>query len=265
METGLAGRTAVVAGASQGIGLAVARAFAEEGARVVAGARHASPELGALAEGGAVVPVAVDPAAPDGPARLVARATEDFGGLDVLVNNLGAGAVRSGFLEVTDEDWQRTFDLNLFSAVRASRAAIPALIDRGGGAIVNVASVNSFQPDPAVVDYCVAKAALASLSKALSMEFGPRGIRVNAVAPGPVRTPFWVGPGGVADQIAEAAGTDRDGAFRIAAAGWGGLALDGFFTEPEEVAALVVLLACDRLGNVTGSTYVTDGGLLKTL
>jgi NAD(P)-dependent dehydrogenase (short-subunit alcohol dehydrogenase family) len=172
--------------------------------------------------------------------------------------------VRSGFLSVSDEQWQRTFDLNLFSAVRACRAALPALVRRGSGAIVNLASVNSFQPDPSVVDYCVAKAALASLSKALSMEFGPKGIRVNAVAPGPVRTPFWVGPGGVADQIAEAAGTDREGALRVAAAGWGGLALDGFFTEPEEVATLVLLLASERLGNVTGSTYVTDGGLLKT-
>jgi NAD(P)-dependent dehydrogenase (short-subunit alcohol dehydrogenase family) len=104
--------------------------------------------------------------------------------------------------------------------VRACRAALPALVDRGSGAIVNVASVNSFLPDPSVVDYCASKAALASLSKALSMEFGPKGIRVNAVAPGPVRTPFWVGPGGVADQMAEAAGTDREGALRIAAAGW---------------------------------------------
>ena len=264
MDLNLRDKVVVVTGASQGIGLAVARAFAEEGARVVAGARHSSPELDALGAGGAVVPMAVDLATPEGPAALVDRAVETFGGLDVLVNNLGAGAVRSGFLSVSDEEWQRTLDLNLLSAVRACRAALPALVERGSGAIVNVASVNSFLPDPSVIDYCVAKAALASLSKGLSMEFGPKGIRVNAVAPGPVRTPFWVGPGGVADQIAEAAGTDREGALKIAAAGWGGLALDGFFTEPEEVATLVVLLASERLGNVTGSAYVTDGGLLKT-
>ncbi len=265
MDLGLQDKVVAVTGASQGIGLAVARAFAEEGARVVAGARRSSPELDALSAGAGVVPVAVNLATPTGPAALVERALENFGGLDVLVNNLGAGTVRSGFLSVSDEEWQHTFDMNLFSAVRACRAALPPLIGRGGGAIVNLASVNSFQPDPSVIDYCAAKAALASLSKALSMEFGSKGIRVNAVAPGPVRTPFWVGPGGVADQIAEAAGTDRDGALRIAAAGWGGLALDGFFTEPQEVAALVVLLASGRLGNVTGSTYVTDGGLLKTL
>jgi NAD(P)-dependent dehydrogenase (short-subunit alcohol dehydrogenase family) len=264
MDLGLQDKVVVVTGASQGIGLAVARAFGAEGAKVVAGARRSSPELDALSAEAAVLPVAVDLGTPDGPAGLVERAVETFGGLDVLVNNLGAGVVRAGFLSVTDEEWQRTFELNLFSAVRACRAALPALIARGSGAIVNLASVNSFQPDPSVVDYGAAKAALASLSKALSMEFGPRGIRVNAVAPGPVRTPFWVGPGGVADQIAEAAGTDREGAFRIAAAGWGGLALDRFFTEPEEVATLVLLLASERLGNVTGSTYVTDGGLLKT-
>lgn len=265
MDLALEGKVVVVTGASQGIGLAVARAFSGEGARVVAGARSSSPELDALAAEGDVVPMAVDLSLPEGPAGLVARAVDLFGGLDVLVNNLGAGAVRAGFLAVTDEQWQHTFDLNLFSAVRACRAALPALIERGAGAIVNIASVNSFQPDPSVVDYCVAKAALASLSKALSMEFGPKGVRVNAVAPGPVRTPFWVGPGGVADQISEAAGTDFDGALAIAAAGWGGLALDGFFTEPEEVATLVLLLASERTGNVTGSTYVTDGGLLKTL
>jgi NAD(P)-dependent dehydrogenase (short-subunit alcohol dehydrogenase family) len=264
VDLNLAQKVVVVTGASQGIGLAVTRAFAQEGARIVAGARASSPELDALSAEAEVVPVAVDLATPEGPAALVARAVETFGGLDVLVNNLGAGAVRTGFLAVSDEQWQRTLDLNLFSAVRACRAALPALVSRGSGAIVNIASVNSFQPDPSVVDYCVAKAALASLSKALSMEFGPKGVRVNAVAPGPVRTPFWVGPGGVADQIAEAAGTDREGAFRIAAASWGGLALDRFFTEPEEVATLVLLLASDRLGNVTGSTYVSDGGLLKT-
>jgi NAD(P)-dependent dehydrogenase (short-subunit alcohol dehydrogenase family) len=264
MDLELRDKVVIVTGASQGIGLAVTRAFSEEGAHVVAGARHSGPELDALVAGGAVVPVAVDLAAPDGPAVLVERAIESFGGLDVLVNNLGAGAVRSGFLSITDEEWQRSFDMNLFSAVRASRAALPALIERGGGAIVNLASVNSFLPDPSVVDYCAAKAALLSLSKALSMEFGPKGIRVNAVAPGPVRTPFWVGAGGVAEQIAAAAGTDFEGALQIAAAGWGGLALDNFFTEPEEVATLVVLLASQRLGNVTGSAYVTDGGLLKT-
>ena len=228
MDLGLRDKVVLVTGASQGIGLAVAPAFAHEGAKVVAAARRSSPELDALSAEAAVVPTAVDLITPEGAAALVGEAVETFGGLDVLVNNLGAGAVRSGFLAVSDEEWQRTFDLNLFSAVRACRAALPALMSRGSGAIVNFAPVNSFQPDSSVVDYCVAKAAVASLSKVLSMEFGPKGIRVNA-------------------------------------AGWGGLALDNLFTEPEEVATLVLMLASERLGNVTGSTYVTDGGLLKTI
>jgi NAD(P)-dependent dehydrogenase (short-subunit alcohol dehydrogenase family) len=264
VDLGLRDKVVVVTGASQGIGLAVARGFREEGARVVAGSRRSSDELDALIAGGGVVHEPVDLSGPAGAEALVARAVGEHGRLDVLVNNVGAGAVRSGFLDVTDEDWQRTIDINLLAAVRCCRAALPALID-ARGAIVNVASVNSFQPDPSVVDYCVAKAGLASLSKVLSMEFGSKGVRVNAVAPGPVRTPFWVGPGGVAEQIEAAAGTDFAGALEVAKSAWGGLALDNFFTEPEQVATLVLLLASERAGNVTGSVYVTDGGLLKTL
>jgi NAD(P)-dependent dehydrogenase (short-subunit alcohol dehydrogenase family) len=264
VDLGLRDAVVVVTGASQGIGLAVVRAFREEGARVVAGSRRSSDDLDALIAAGGVVHEAVDLSTAAGAEALVARATGEHGRLDVLVNNVGAGAVRSGFLDVTDEEWQRTIDLNLFAAVRCCRAALPALTD-GGGSIVNIASVNAFQPDPSVVDYSVAKAALASLSKVLSMEFGPRGVRVNAVAPGPVRTPFWVGPGGVAEQIEAAAGTDFAGALEVAKSAWGGLALDNFFTEPEQVATLVLLLASERTGNVTGAVYVTDGGLLKTL
>jgi NAD(P)-dependent dehydrogenase (short-subunit alcohol dehydrogenase family) len=251
VDLALRDKVVVVTGASQGIGLAVARGFREEGARVVAGSRRSSDELDALIAGGGVVHEPVDLSGPAGAEALVARAVGDHGRLDVLVNNVGAGAVRSGFLDVTDEDWQRTIDINLLAAVRCCRAALPALID-ARGAIVNVASVNSFQPDPSVVDYCVAKAGLASLSKVLSMEFGAKGVRVNAVAPGPVRTPFWVGPGGVAEQIEAAAGTDFAGALEVAKSAWGGLALDNFFTEPEQVATLVLLLASERAGNVTG-------------
>jgi NAD(P)-dependent dehydrogenase (short-subunit alcohol dehydrogenase family) len=122
-------------------------------------------------------------------------------------------------------------------------------------------SVNAFLPDPAVIDYCAAKAALANFSKALSKELGPRHIRVNTVSPGPVSTGLWLGDGGVAASVAAASG----GAAEDVAAGQANAAATGRFTEPAEVADLVLLLASDRASNVTGADFVIDGGLVTTL
>src|SRR5262249_55042192 len=163
-------KIAVVTGASKGIGLAITRALAAEGARVIAGARDVGGELGALASHGAVRAVPVDLSTPDGPQTLVGHA-EEFGGLDILVNNVVAAAVRlGGFASVTDDQWLSSLNLNFMAAVRTTRAALTAMVKRGGGAIVTVSSVNSFLPDPGVIDYCAAKAALANFSKALSKE-----------------------------------------------------------------------------------------------
>jgi NAD(P)-dependent dehydrogenase (short-subunit alcohol dehydrogenase family) len=123
---------------------------------------------------------------------------------DVLVNNAGgpppgAQLPRFGFLDLTDDDWLAMFEFNLFSAVRGCRAAIPLLVERGGGALVNVSSVHGRQPSSVNVDYGAAKAAMINLTKALSEEFGPQGVRVNGVCPGPVRTPWWTDAGGAAD------------------------------------------------------------------
>ncbi len=172
MDLGLTGKVAVVTGAGKGIGLAVARALHAEGARVVAGSRTVTPELAAVADA-----VAVDLATPDGPARLVARAGDR---IDILVNNVGIAPPRpAGFLSVTDEMWAATWNLDLMAAVRAMRAALPVMVAAGGGAIVNVASVNARLPDPLVVDYSAAKAALVNVAKSVSKEFGGRGVRVN--------------------------------------------------------------------------------------
>ena len=139
------------------------------------------------------------------------------------------------------------------------------MIDRGGGAIVNVASVNAFfQPDTGTVDYGAAKAALVNLTKALSQELGPHGIRINDVSPGPVSTDLWLGEDGVAQTVAKATGVDPETAKKNVLASIGGLAT-GRMTTPEEVATLVVMLASPRTANVTGSNYVIDGGLIKTL
>jgi NAD(P)-dependent dehydrogenase (short-subunit alcohol dehydrogenase family) len=261
MDLHLAGKVAVVTGAGKGIGLAVTRALADEGAHVVAGSRTIDSLDGLKS----VTPVAVDLATPDGPAQLIRRAIEEHGRVDVLVNNVGAVRMRlDGFFGTSDEDFAWAMQMNFFIALRASRAALAAMVEQGTGAIVNVASVNAFfQPDAGTIDYGAAKAALVNLTKTLAQEFGPRGIRVNAVSPGPVATDLWLGEHGVAETVAKATGVDADTARQTIIAGIGGFAT-GRFTTPEEVATLITMLASDRTANVTGVNYVIDGGLIKT-
>ena len=262
MDLHLTGKVAVVTGASKGIGLAVAQALAEEGVHVVAGARERTDGLSQLAARFNTHFMPVDLSTPDGPAQLIAEAVSTFGGLDILVNNVGAAHPRTGgFLSVTDDDWTGALTLNFLAAVRTTRAALPHLLERGAGTIVTICSVNAFLPDPLVIDYCAAKAALANFSKALSKEVGPRGIRVNTVSPGPVATALWLGKDGVAETVAHASGGEPGAVAKQAAEGM----VTGRFTRPEEVADLVVLLASDRAGNVTGADFVIDGGLITTL
>jgi NAD(P)-dependent dehydrogenase (short-subunit alcohol dehydrogenase family) len=250
MDLGLSGKVAVVTGAGKGIGLAVVKGLAAEGASVVAGSRSIDT-LEGLEN---VTPVAVDLSTPDGPASLVARAIEDFGRVDVLVNNVGAVKIRTeGFFGTSDEEFEWAMQMNFFIALRTTRAALRTMVEAGSGAIVNIASVNAFfEPDSGTIDYGAAKAALVNLAKSLSQEFGPKGIRVNSVSPGPVATDLWLGKGGVAATAREQV-----------VAGIGGFAT-GKFTEPEEVANIVAFLASERSANVTGANYLIDGGLIKT-
>jgi NAD(P)-dependent dehydrogenase (short-subunit alcohol dehydrogenase family) len=261
MDLGLSGKRALVTGASKGIGLAITSALAAEGAHVVAGSRSVSDELRTLIDAGRVRQVSVDLSTAEGPDELAASALED-GPLDVLVNNVGAVTPRpEGFLSVTDDQWLRSLTLEFMAAVRTTRAVLPGMLEAGRGRIVNTCSVNAFLPDPVVIDYSAAKAALANFSKSLSKEVGPRGIRVNTVSPGPVSTGLWLGAQGMAATVAEAQGGDAQEVAKQQAE----QASTGRFTEPEEVADLVVLLAGERAGNVTGSDFVIDGGLVQTL
>jgi NAD(P)-dependent dehydrogenase (short-subunit alcohol dehydrogenase family) len=261
MDLKLTNKVAVVTGASRGIGLAIVRALSEEGARVVAGARS----IDGLRNLDRVIPVALDLASPEGPAQLIKRALDEHGRVDVLVNNVGAVRLRlEGFLGTSDDEFQWAMQMNFFTALRATRVALTSMVKQRAGAIVNIASVNAFfQPDAGTIDYGAAKAALVNLTKSLSQEFGPRGIRINAISPGPVSTDLWLGKGGVAETVAKATGVDAETARKNVIAGIGGLPT-GRFTTPEEVATLVVILASERTANVTGANYVIDGGLIKT-
>jgi NAD(P)-dependent dehydrogenase (short-subunit alcohol dehydrogenase family) len=257
MDLELSGRTAVVTGAGRGIGLAVTKALLAEGARVVGVSRTSNGDTDALGSNPGYLFVAADLSSIDGVASLGDAIT---GPVDVLVNNVGSAPPRpGGFGTITEEDWQQTLALNLLAAVRVTRL----LLDRipSGGAIVNVVSENAILADPLVLDYSAAKAGLLSVTKSLSKQLGPRGVRVNSISPGPVATDLWLGKGGVAQTVSAANGSSADDVRKGAEQQM----VTGRFTRPEEVADLVAMLASPRLGNVTGSDFVIDGGMRETM
>ena len=260
MNLNLTGKTAVVTGAGRGIGLATVRTLSAEGARVLGAARTLTPEL----KEAAALAVSADLSTAEGVESVMAAAQAEFGGLDLLVNNVGGGddVQPVGFLDTDDTQWTRIFDLNLLSAVRASRIALPSLIERRG-AIVNVSSVNSRLPAAGPVAYSAAKAALAALGKSLAEEFGPRGVRVNTVSPGVVRTAIWADPEGFGAKVAASAGVAHEAFLEKIPEAFG--ITSGRITEPEEVAALIAFLLSEVAGNITGADYVIDGGTVKSL
>ncbi|WP_043629737.1 SDR family NAD(P)-dependent oxidoreductase [Nonomuraea candida] len=264
MDLQLSGRVAVVTGGTKGMGLAIARTLAEEGAHVVAASRSRTDELP-----GQVAHVAADLMDPAAPAEVVARAVAEFGGVDILVNNAGGpppGATlpRAGFLTPGDADWAAMFELNLFAAVRMIRAAVPHMLERGGGSIVNVSSTMGRQAGAVNVDYSAAKAAVLAMSKSLSAEYAPQGIRVNTVSPGPVLTDWWTKEGGAAEVFAGMVGSDKDSVINEVGPAMMGLAT-GRLVRPQEVADAVALLVSPRSGSTTGAEFVIDGGQLKEI
>lgn len=268
MDLKLSGRVAVVTGASKGIGLAVTRTLLLEGTKVVAASRKSTMELDELA-GENLVHVAVDLMNPEAPEQVVAQAVESFGGLDILVNNAGGpppgiSLPRTSFLDASDADWHAMFEFNLFAVVRAIRAAIPRMLERGGGSIINISSGNGRQPSPINVDYGAAKAGINNLTKVLTEEYGPQGIRVNTISPGGVRTAWWTEEGGAADIIAGRAGADRDTVLDTLAPQMMNM-VTGKLVDPQEIADVVALLASPRSASTTGADFVVDGGFLKSL
>ncbi|QKG23368.1 SDR family oxidoreductase [Actinomadura verrucosospora] len=260
MDLRLTGKTAVVTGASKGIGLAAVEALTAEGMRVVAASRTITP---ALKETGATT-VAADLSAPDAPARLIETALAELGGIDVLVNNVGGGdgdGSAGGFLAFDDAAWQAMYELNLFAAVRAARAALPSLLERSG-AIVNVSSNGARVPHVGPAPYTTAKAALTAFGKALAEEFGPQGVRVNTVSPGPTRTALLEGPDGYGAGLAASLGVTQE-QLLAGLPGATGM-VTGRLVEPAEVAALIAYLASPLAASTTGTDHLIDGGAVKT-
>lgn len=261
MDLHLDGKVAIVTGASKGIGLAVTRSLAAEGVRVVAAALTGSPELDVLADQTTVHPVLVDLTEPEGPRTLVDETVATFGAIDILVNNVGGVRPRlDGFLALTQEDWDWSLGLNLFPAVRTMQAAIPHLKAQPDAAIITISSINAHLPDPTVLDYSAAKGALSNVCKSLSKELGPN-VRINTISPGPVQTDLWLGDTGVAETLSKATGLTPDAVAKQAVAA----TASGRFTYPQEIADLVLLLASNRVGNVTGSDFIIYGGLVQTI
>jgi NAD(P)-dependent dehydrogenase (short-subunit alcohol dehydrogenase family) len=258
MELALTGKTAIVTGASRGIGLATVRRLAAEGVRVLGTARTVTAQLRAAAH----ATVAADLSTPGGAQTVVQTGLREFDAIDLLVNNAGGGDAPNigGCLDLTDEDWQQLLELNLLGAVRVSRHALPSLIERRG-AVVNVASIGAVEPAQPGLAYNTAKAALMAFSKGLATEVAPHGVRVNTVSPGPVRTAVWEGPAGLGARLADAAGVPQEAFVSGLPAAMN--IPTGRIGEPDEVAALITFLLSPVAGSVTGSNHRIDGGLVN--
>lgn len=247
MDLGLAGKICVVTGSTAGIGAEVARQLRDEGAVVVTSGRRDA--------GAGDLHVQVDLSRPGEPERLIAAALERFGRVDCLVNNVGWAEIHS-FEEVSDQTWDYSWQLNVMSAVRAIRAVLPGMRERGTGAIVNVSSTAAKRPSLSMPEYSVTKAAMLSLSRLVADLYAREGIRCNAVTPGPTEGEAWLAAGGLADQQGE-----REQVLARVAAG----RPLGRMARPEEIASVVVFLCSQRASYVTGAAWSADGGTVPII
>lgn len=263
MDLGLTGKTALVTGASEGIGRTIALRFAEEGANVVACARRDGP-LGELvgeieAAGGAAVAVACDVTDPEAPAAALAAAEQRFPGVDVLVNNAGRATPRK-FLSTTEEEWSEGMELNFMSAVRFSRACLPGMVDRKWGRIVNVSSTTAKLADPYYAIYGAGKAAMLNFTKTIAAAFAAEGVSCNAILPGITMTPL------IEENVrtaGEKTGRTPEEVMERMLEKWPIPA--GRFGDPTEIADLVMFLCSGRADWITGVSLPIDGGTIPVV
>ena len=253
----LEGRRALITGGTSGAGAATVALFKELGARVLTTARSKPPSLSGVAF------VEADLTTTAGIQTVVDVVGRELGGLDILVNVLGGSSAPSGgFAALTDEEWDKEFNLNFFPAVRLDRALVPGMVAQGSGVVIHVTSIQSRLPLPqATTGYASAKAALNTYSKSMSKEVSPKGVRVVRVSPGWIADP---GSNGLALRIAEEAGISYDEAVQVIMNTLGGIPL-GRPASPEEVADLIAFLASDRATSITGTEHVIDGGTIPTV
>jgi 3-oxoacyl-[acyl-carrier protein] reductase len=265
MDLGLSGRACAVTGASSGIGRETARKLCAEDADVLLVARSEERLADAAEEsgraGGRASHLTLDVTAEDAGERIVAEATERFGQLDVLVNNAGT-AQRRDLDDVPDEDWYAAFELNVMAPLRAMRAAIPSMAERGWGRVVNISSSAGKRPSAATPEYSVAKAAELSLSRLFADRYAKQGVLINAICPGPVASELWMGPGGLLEQTKELSGAaSREEALDAIAA----QRPIGRLAEVAEIASAIVFLCSENASYVSGSAWSVDGGTVQVI